>query len=79
VARTTLALDDDLLRRVKQRAAAEGRSMQSVVNDLLRQALVARGRAPGYRLELQGWHGREQPGVDLFDRDRLFDLMDGRS
>jgi plasmid stability protein len=77
--RTTLALDDDLLRRVKQLAAAEGRSMQSVVNDLLRGALATRPQRSLYRLELQGWHGREQPGVDLFDRDRLFDRMDGRS
>jgi len=30
------------------------------------------------RLELRGWKTIEQPGVDLFDRDKLFDLMNGR-
>lgn len=28
--------------------------------------------------ELAGWRAEFRPGVDLFDRDRLLDLMDGR-
>ncbi len=75
--RTTLKLDDDLLRRLKQRAAKEGRTLQSTVNDLLRQAL-ARVRTADYTLELRGWDAELQPGVDLLDRDKLFDLMEGR-
>jgi len=75
--RTTVKLDDVVLRRLKQRAAAEGRTLQDVTNQLLRQALVARDREP-YSLVLHGWEAAEQPGVDLLDRDTLFDLMDGR-
>jgi len=75
--RTTLKLDDVLLRRLKQRAAAEGRTLQDVANQLLRQALAARDREP-YTLHMTGWKAAEQPGVDLLDRDALFDLMDGR-
>lgn len=75
--RTTLKLDDVLLRRLKQRAAAEGRTLQDVANQLLRQALAAPERGP-YTLEMTGWEAAEQPGVDLLDRDTLFDLMDGR-
>ena len=77
-------LDDGLLRELKKRelkkrAAAEGRSVQAVANDLLRQALGGRGKArQQFVLKLQGWQAAEQPGVDILDRDKLFDLMNGR-
>ena len=77
MARTTLKLDDDLLRRLKEKAAREGSTLQSVANDLLRQALAAPVGGE-YRLELFTWKGELQPGVDLNDRDALFDLMEGR-
>jgi plasmid stability protein len=78
VARTTLALDDDLLKKIKEKAAREGRSAQDVANDLLRQALVQPKPRIAYKLKLRGWKAIQQPGVDLLDRDKLFDLMDGR-
>lgn len=70
-------IDDALLREIKKKAADEGRTLQDVANDLLRQALRARTRGR-FTLELHGWEAKEQPGVDLLDRDKLFDLMDGR-
>ena len=75
--RTTLTIDDQLLRELKKKASEEGRTLQAVTNDLLRRSLVARPSKP-YRLRLRGWKASEQPGVDLLDRDALFDLMDGR-
>lgn len=75
--RTTIGLDDDILRRLKRRAAAEGRTLQAVVNDLLRSALRPPRREP-FTLALRGWEASLRPGVELLDRDRLFDLMDGR-
>lgn len=77
MARTTLRLDDDLLRRLKEKAAREGRTLQSVANDLLRRGLVE-PKASGYALELETWSAETGPGVDLFDRDKLFDLMEER-
>ena len=74
--RTTLKLDEDLLRRLKETAAREGTTLQSLANDLLRQGL-ARGRSVEYRPEIRTWNGKLQPGVDLFDRDSLFDSMEG--
>jgi plasmid stability protein len=72
-------IEDGIFREIRKRAAAEGRTVQSVTNELLRQALESR-RKPRERftLELAGWKAAEQPGVDLLDRDKLFDLMDGR-
>jgi plasmid stability protein len=76
--RTTLALDDDLLRKLKERAARQGRTLQDVANELLRHALYHQERPEKVKLELHGWEATEQPGVDLLDRDKLFDLMNGR-
>lgn len=77
VARTTLAIDDDLLKRIKEKAAREGRTLQDVANELLRTALVQKKPKTNRKLALRGWEASERPGVDLLDRDKLFDLMDG--
>lgn len=77
VSRTTLDIEDDLLRKLRQKALDEGRPLQSVTNDLLRAALHRAPRST-FRLRLQGWKAEEPPGVDIADRDQLFDLMDGR-
>jgi plasmid stability protein len=76
--RTTLAIDEDLLKRIKEKAAREGQTFQGVANDLLRQALAQQRPKNKTRLALRGWKAVEQPGVDLLDRDKLFDVMDGR-
>ena len=75
--RTTLALDEGLLRLLKTRAAKEDKTLQDLANDLLRKALADPPHGK-YRLKLIDWKAQEQPGVDLFDRDKLFDLMEGR-
>lgn len=52
--------------------------MQDLANDLLRDGLDRLDTPAPYELELEGWDAEIQPGVDLNDRDKLFDLMDGR-
>ncbi len=75
--RTTLKIEDSLLRELKQRAAAEGSSMQDLANRLLRRGLAARPQQP-WTLCLTGWKAEPQPGADILDRRTLFDVMDGR-
>ncbi|MEJ2077834.1 MAG: hypothetical protein P8020_14395 [Acidobacteriota bacterium] len=75
--RTTLALDEDLLRALKEKAARQGVTLQTLTNDLLRESLLRRGK-PGFHLQLVGWEAEQQPGVDILDRDKLFELMNGR-
>lgn len=77
MARTTIDIDDALLRALKKKAAAEGRTLQAVVNEHLKRAAAVPSRGK-YRLDLAGWRAELRPGVDLFDRDSLLDLMDGR-
>ncbi len=70
-------IEDDLFRRLKKKAAEQGWTLQRLLNDLLRRALAA--PVPrSFKLKLEGWQAAEQAGVDLLDRDKLFDLMNGR-
>jgi hypothetical protein len=75
--RTTLAIDEAVLRALKRRATERGTTLQAVVNDALRQAIAAPRRS-GFELRLRGWRAELRPGVDVTDRDQLFDLMNGR-
>lgn len=45
--RTTLALDDDLVLAVKERARRENRTMGQVLSDLVRQGLTGSGSTAG--------------------------------
>ncbi len=76
--RTTLTIEDELFVQLKKRAASQGKSMASLVNDLLRQAIARQSRSQPFKLKLKGWEAELQPGVDILDRDKLFDLMNGR-
>ena len=77
MSRTTLDIDDRLLRELKAQAAREGRTLQSVVNERLKRPSAPSRHAP-FRLVVKGWTADCRAGVNLFDRDALFDLMDGR-
>jgi hypothetical protein len=77
--RTTVDLNEDLLRRAKERAAQSGSTLRQVFEHALRAHLD--DRAPvrtGYRLRWRTERGRLRPGVRLDDRDALFDLMEER-
>lgn len=76
--RTTLTIEDDLFRRLKALAGTQGKTLATLVNELLRQALAVGMRRPPYKLDLEGWEAEAQPGVDILDRDTLFDLLNGR-
>jgi hypothetical protein len=71
VTKTTLELPADLLRRVKARAAEQGRSMKSLITEALENTL-----RPG-QPETAGWRavfGRAKPGSTR-DVDRRIDEL----
>jgi len=76
--RTTVDITDELLRRAKNQAADQGVPLREVIEAALRQYLSAGRRRARFRLSWAVEDGRLQPGVNLDDRDALFDLMDGR-
>lgn len=76
--RTTLTLDEDVLRLARRRAAEENRPLKDIINEVLRSGLTnnaPRGKA-SYKFRLTTVRGRQLPGVDLDDRDKLYDLME---
>lgn len=76
--RTTLQIDDHLMRAAKQAAAESGRTLTAVIEDALRLALSKSGRsAPTEKFELPVFHmGAPLPGVDLDNSAALLDLME---
>lgn len=76
--RTTIELDDGILIAAKQRAAEEGRTLRSLVEEALRARLAHRpvteepGPLPVFRPRRPG----VRPGVDLADNAALRAVMD---
>jgi hypothetical protein len=77
--RTTIRLDDDLLREAKAVAARTGRTLTAVIEDGLREALSRHKARPARpRIALPAFKGKGlRPGVDLDDAAGLLDVMDG--
>ncbi len=76
--RTTIRLDEALLRRAKAHAAAMGRSLNDFITDAIRAALAVRpGRFGGTRPALPTFRGKGlQAGIDLDDTAALLDRME---
>lgn len=75
--RTTIDIDDPILKEIKQLQRREGKSLGRLVSDLLAQALAADARrtpreAPEFRWVAKPMGAR----VDLGDKHALLDAMD---
>lgn len=74
--RTTVNIDDRLLRQAKLAAARSGRSLSDLVDDGLR-LLLARPPRASEPIALPTFGGSGlRPGVDLEDKDALLELLD---
>lgn len=77
--RTTLNLDDGLLREAKKMAVDEGITLTKLIETAVRGALDRRTAAPITAIrDLPVVTGRLRAGVDVSDRESLYDLMDER-
>ena len=76
--RTTIRIDEALLRDAKHLAVRTGRSLTAVIEDALREALAhQRHAAPRKPVELVTVGGLGlRPGVDLDDSASLLELME---
>lgn len=78
--KTTLNIDDDLMRTVKKRAAEKGTTVSATIETALRELLRQEEKPERpFRLRWQTVRGKLQAGVDLTDRDALLERMEGRS
>jgi hypothetical protein len=76
--RTTVRLDDDLIREAKMRAAEQGITLTQLIDESLRERLATRSKRMSvkpFQLPIYG-EGGIRPGLDLSDNRALRDLMD---
>lgn len=80
--RTTIRIDEELLKEAKQVAAKSGRSLTAVIEDALRESL-SRPKKSNQRKEpvlLMTVSGNGlQPGVDLDDSAALLEFMESEN
>ena len=76
VMRTTLDIDDPILKDLKALGVREGKSLGRLASDLLAQALAAKRHEAGTTREFR-WISRAMGArIDLADRDAVLDAMD---
>lgn len=78
VMRTTVRLDDQLLKEAKLRAAASGKTMSEVLEEAIRRGFTTTEPLPARRyLKLRSFKGTgTMPGVDIYDSAALLDILD---
>ena len=77
--RTTLDIDDGVLRQAKKLAAEEGKTLTLIIEEALRERLSPKTRVrKKFKLRLLTKNGRIIPGTNLADRDLLYERMEGR-
>jgi hypothetical protein len=75
--RTTISIDDHLLRIVRQRALERNMTLGGLIEDSLRTTLdPARTSAKPVPLPVSVRRGGVRPGVEVADGARLRDVMD---
>jgi hypothetical protein len=76
--RTTIRIDETLLREAKQAAARSGKSLTALIEDALRESLAqqrrAKSRVPVRLITVDG--NGLNAGVDLDDSASLLDTLD---
>ncbi len=77
IMRTTLDIDDPVLKEVKALHQKEGRSMGTIVTELLADALARRRKAGAAVRPRLSWTSKPMsPRVDLADKDAVYAALD---
>ena len=76
--RTTVRLPEDLVRRAKRKAAAEGRTLTALIEDGLRLVLADGQKKKGKRVlpRVSKAKGGPFPGIDITDGSALQEMDD---
>lgn len=77
--KTTLEIDDRLLKRAKRHAASHGTTLRALVEEALRARLAPRPAAGArYEFAPPTVRGSRPPAIDVADRNALYELLDDR-
>jgi len=74
--RTTLTLDDDIAKRLKQRSYQEKKPWKTLVNEILRLGLEERKR-PVSHFAIKARDLGIKPGIDIDNVAELLEQIDG--
>lgn len=74
--RTTLALESQMFRQIKQEAARQGKSLKDYINELLLLALQKKNAKENLKNYILPTLNMGLPAVDPADREAIYDLMD---
>ena len=76
IMRTTIDIDDLILKEIKELQRREGKSLGRLVSDLLAQSLADARKVPESAPQFRWITKPMGARVDLGDKDALFDAMD---
>ncbi len=76
--KTTLNLDDELLRSAKRMAVDRGVTLTQVVEEALAAAVLRPPETASFKLHWQPVKGQRRTSVDVADRVALHDFMEDR-
>ena len=72
-------MDEEIFRLLKEQAVKQGKTMSEILEEALRQVLLPRKKqAPAFKLRWRTVPGGLVPGVDIADRDSLYERMESR-
>ena len=75
--KTTLNLNDQILRQAKGQAEQNGVTLTKFVEDALREKLMAENDPrPAFKMTIRSVRGFRPPNVDISDREALYDVID---
>jgi predicted transcriptional regulator len=75
-ARTTVRLDDDLMRQLKERAKRDNISLTRLINDVIRRGLKSDGKPRKRKRFVQKTYNMGLPLVDITHTNALLDELD---
>ncbi len=74
--RTTIVMDEELLKGVREVAGRTGWNLSQAISELVAIGMHVHSTHEAREFRWKTFRGRVKPGVDIADRDRLYDLLD---
>ncbi len=74
--KTTLNIDDQVLKKAKARAAQDGTTLTAFVEEALKAKLLQSQSKISYNFEPTVVVGTKPPNVDISERDALYEVID---
>ena len=74
--KTTLNINDQVLKNAKKQAARDGITLTALVEDALKAKLLHARQKVKYRFKPNVVTGRKPPNVDISERDALYEVID---